>query len=522
MSRTRKAQFKSDVTDVTAGFYDFEKFTVSLGLVPDPSLVSLSLEHESLHQRLNRHSTFGQIIETVASLVREAKLQQRALNELVGRCVGVHETLATHNSIVRGGRKDLLPQLPGFYQRCFQNMEQALIDLPVNWRVSSCWHLSRIAMLVPIEDWRDMSPTLILRAAKNVPSPDHRLEIIMKTMRQFDLTRLIKLMKKWGADNSLLEAFRSESDEAAILRKLAATKKWSGNEWLDVQSNFELFMTHAFLDYFEDIFPGLQTAHEDAFSYSHMASLSYSTAPGTNGQRDEKLMQYLSELCNQNVRVLPGTIRGREWKKSSRVLQAFLEQSLSNFGCLFLFVYPTDEQIAFDLVHVSEPGTGLVDHYRLSQQELEKVVSLGQQIVSVAEVPNFELTKPSLLPILAQRMHVFVVQRGNPIERIEALLQGGVHKIDCWQCRIGHQNGPLLPTLGLQLCFYWIDGNKCPSFHLSNEMMSNAIEAYGEVLRRAGISFTILKDDEALDRLPQQLVSWFSDHPILNYYFFNS
>lgn len=511
-----KTKFNNDLIEVVLGSYNFDKFMVTLGLDPDPSLNPVTLEHEFLHQRLNRESTFGQAIERFNALVREGKLGRNALVELVSRCDRVHETLAIHNSIIRYERRDLVPRLPTAYQKYFREMEQALFGVPniPRWRSSSCWHLSRMCMLVGLGEIKTDSPDKILKAAKNALSPNERREIVLAEMKHFDLARFKELMKKWGADDDFLEAFLSEKDTAAIKNKLASTKEWRDwKKWDEIESNFELFMMHAFLDYFERILPEVQTAHEDAHSNSFFESAAYAFGPGTDATRDPKLVQLLIEACNQNVLALPGVARPRRLRSSITIFKKLAEASLSKFGCLFMFIFNKNSSPVFHLVHVSEPGSGFVDHYKLNMRELASLMMSQSQIITLVETKYPLANTP-----FPQRMNMFGSLTGNPIKRFEALFQEENQEIRWWHCRIGHQSGPLRPELSLELCLYWIAGNDYPFFHLSNEMMGNAIHQYGELMQRTGIAFSALSQKEVFARIPQEAFIKFIDHAALNYY----
>lgn len=520
--------FRSEIKEIVLGHYDLvDKFVVNLGLHIDPSSIAVTLEHERLHQRLNKTSSFGLLIETAARRARNTGESRdiEFLETLISHCDLVHEMLATYGSIVLLGRYDLVSNLPKADQFCFSEMAQIASCFPrtKHWQHAASFHLCRIAMLTrTCSDFKDLFDLKIDSSRidlSEMNSPNIRIQRIKQMQSTFDFFSFRRRMKDWGASDAFLDAFESSEDEEFITKNAGTDY----SDWPNVLDNFNFFVMHAFLDEFEVILPGINETHGDTYLVQFAKSLSrtldFSRQNDSHLGINAKVLDQLLDLCNQTICVFDGTVIPNYISDSSLHLEALIEGSIRRLNTLFLF-FPrgsTEKKRHSHLTHVSQMG--LVDHYILSNKEFDDLIQLEAQIVTILELtgPTALLSFESLANRISNEVELFGKINENPIEFLRAPIVAG-KPIEWYAFRLGYQNSPFAGTGGLQMCMYWISGVSRPLFHLSNEMMTNAIFAFENVISSGTGALRRISTDEVFSKTSPDLVSKLVDHPVFNYY----
>lgn len=240
-----------------------------------------------------------------------------------------------------------------------------------------------------------------------------------------------------------------------------------------------------------------------------------------------KLRESLKEQCDQRIMFFPaGTITA---------VVPPVENQLLTFAMLGTF---QRMRTVYTLHLLDASPAGLVEreahvvdvvkertvhHLKIKGEGAALMFAMTPPIVSVIEIgPTRDdqiWRRSTLRGLAAQRFDgkAFVHCDVNPILMLERLLMAG-SRIRWCACGLGYESGPIGSQYGLQVCFYWLDDSPVPIFHLSNDLMTDAISRFsGSYIADRSLMDVIAKPQFLANVTESDLVH-FVDHPVFNYY----
>ena len=498
----------SELESILLGYYDFDRFSAILGAHDDPSLISITLMHEALHQRLNNQSTFG------ARLQDAAKSDRTYFRILLRNCTTVHEMLATYVSLVEHGREDLVEQLPNDYQCCFNQMRDTVRYVPAtkNWRASSAWHLARMAMMTSEQG-----------SVAELDSPDHRMMLLHDAMQDFDFDSFEGLMKKWGAPKGYLSAFIDHEDPTDICDAMDKPV----TEWPAILDNWHYVLMHAFMEMYRELLPGIEEHHDH---HTLVKMVRDSPWEFKLGNENWKRRAFYVENCNQRVAFYEDERFVADFPQygGSVLMSAQLStfRDIRTVYLLYLFVVDTQKGpvqggVTAE-VHVTDyQPKGKIAHWVISGPNAVSSYALTEPIISILEIDgNDHVWDRLFIERLCQTKFdgsPFLYCHSNPIIMLERLMgDGGC--VEWCAYGISYDDGSVEADYGLNVCIYWLEACSIPIFHLSNLMMTTEIGNFCDTYVANETHMKRIGADELSNRTSTVDLSRLNDHPVFQYY----
>lgn len=149
-------------------------------------------------------------------------------------------------------------------------------------------------------------------------------------------------------------------------------------------------------------------------------------------------------------------------------------------------------------------------------------------IISILELPhiftsfNFYRFEKILndLNLSEYSNETFIHLSQNPLTFIANLLKQN-KRIEFTYFVLDYNEGDINGKSGIQVFIYWIDDIKFPFFHLSNDLMFEALINYSNAARKQSSSFKLWKYDShssESQKLPPEIIAKLYDHPLFLYY----
>ncbi len=511
---------KSELEDLTLGYFDYDRFYVILGNHKDTDQISITFFHELQHQRLNAESTYGLLLKRIADEVNNYP-QNKNLNDLfkkmVHKCLYVHEMQATYISLLDYDELENTDKLPKSYQDCLSKMNSMLVHIPQSkqWRLITSWTLCWIAMLTCPYKVDKINENTIAELNKFIDNPSHspvdRILLIYDVMQDFHYNELINSIKNWGMSDELIAAFEYYDEPDQIQLALGID-----DDWDIIFKNWRIAVMDSFLNLFEKYLSGIDDARGTVAltQGAEILKRSKSSFVVLNNIEALRFNEYI-RVCNLRVSYFKKEsikchiFTGNDEYITSDELYSF------NRNKTIYFSYLIDNNKT-NSIHVVDCVNNIVTHFITS--EINMALSTNS-IVSIIEIETkYKVWTKKFLNSLVRESYLgdtFIYCNLNPLLVIENLIKERV-KIKWFMASLNYSDETIEPYW-VQVFYYWISDFPYPIFHLSYYIASEFLKSCYDEIDTKWLK-EITDPSEINKRIEPTVFSKLVDHPNFLYY----
>ena len=502
--------------NTTLGWYDYQTFTVVLAHHDDPDAILLTSVHERLHHQLTTYSSYGLLLQTMASESRGSARERAVLKELVEQCRTVQEMTATYGSLAGDSQGlAIVAKMPEFYRSAYARAA-AMADRYLGSTLFNRAFIFNIARCAMMTAFHESVPQLADRLAEDgelppLSRPDRRLEIIEHRLGELPADAVRAELKKWDME------YVDAPDIASLVESLGSDDVEIAN-WA---SNVNRTMMEVLCTFLEQDLPGLEDSASLMRMYAAGASLNASIDPVSTTREG---LNYIRESADQTVAFHVGPLpRTDVFSRNKRALDRIVKQSVAKTGALRYFVECARED--------SEPACYVTDMdwwrgrpnlqcYRLDKTEVDRLWSRDSSvtIIEAQDMANLLCRQVPEHVRTVLRRDCFVHIADNPVRFLEEIIQSGV-RAEWTVGLVSYRNEAVTVEQGLQIVLYSVEGRDHTYFHLSNTSLTDALGQFTNSVVGDDRKIAYVPGEEYVRRFSENSFVQLIDHPILGSFY---